>query len=192
MNAPAAAAPIHRRSRFRLPQNSQINAMIANEAKARAAFRTSCSSLPVRARTGAVPIQLSTGVRKQNSARAAKLKGARPHPLPPAWSPTDAPVTKGTIRMPQAPCSRGKISDCRRPAELIRFSLTAPILPQAFIGTGNLGHTASNPIGLDWKQEGMPNRRHVALGTISFALCFSAWGLIGAFAPRFREAFQLT
>ncbi|HEY2544998.1 MAG TPA: MFS transporter [Candidatus Acidoferrum sp.] len=32
----------------------------------------------------------------------------------------------------------------------------------------------------------------LALGTTSFAICFAAWGLISAFAPRFREAFQLT
>jgi len=32
----------------------------------------------------------------------------------------------------------------------------------------------------------------LALGTISFAVCFVAWGLISAFAPRFREAFHLT
>src|SRR5689334_13897204 len=38
----------------------------------------------------------------------------------------------------------------------------------------------------------MGNRRHVALGTISFTVCFAAWGLIGAFAPRFREALHLT
>ena len=38
----------------------------------------------------------------------------------------------------------------------------------------------------------MPNRRHVALGTVSFTVCFAAWGLISAFAPRFREAFHLT
>jgi len=38
----------------------------------------------------------------------------------------------------------------------------------------------------------MQNRRHVALGTISFTVCFAAWGLIGAFAPRFRETFGLT
>ncbi|HEV2445591.1 MAG TPA: MFS transporter, partial [Candidatus Sulfopaludibacter sp.] len=38
----------------------------------------------------------------------------------------------------------------------------------------------------------MPNRRHVVLGTISFTVCFAAWGLIGAFAPRFREMFGLT
>jgi nitrate/nitrite transporter NarK len=38
----------------------------------------------------------------------------------------------------------------------------------------------------------MGNRPHVALGTVSFTVCFAAWGLIGAFAPRFREAFHLT
>ncbi|HEX4311746.1 MAG TPA: MFS transporter [Acidobacteriaceae bacterium] len=38
----------------------------------------------------------------------------------------------------------------------------------------------------------MSNRRHVVLGTVSFMVCFAAWGLIGAFAPRFREAFHLT
>lgn len=38
----------------------------------------------------------------------------------------------------------------------------------------------------------MRTHRHVAIGTISFTICFAAWGLIGAFAPRFREAFQLT
>ncbi|HVV45556.1 MAG TPA: MFS transporter, partial [Bryobacteraceae bacterium] len=30
------------------------------------------------------------------------------------------------------------------------------------------------------------------LGTISFAVAFSAWGLIAAFAPHFREAFHLS
>jgi NNP family nitrate/nitrite transporter-like MFS transporter len=38
----------------------------------------------------------------------------------------------------------------------------------------------------------MPNARHVALGTISFTVCFAAWGLIGAFAPRFRDALGLS
>src|SRR4051812_48157952 len=38
----------------------------------------------------------------------------------------------------------------------------------------------------------MANGRHVALGTVSFTVCFAAWGLIGAFAPRFRETFHLT
>ncbi len=33
--------------------------------------------------------------------------------------------------------------------------------------------------------------RNLALATISFAICFAAWGLISAFAPRFREMFQL-
>ena len=38
----------------------------------------------------------------------------------------------------------------------------------------------------------MENRRHIALGTISFTVCFAAWGLISAFAPRFRDAFHLS
>lgn len=38
----------------------------------------------------------------------------------------------------------------------------------------------------------MSNRRHVALGTVSFTVCFAAWGLISAFAPRFRDQFHLT
>src|SRR6266702_6948707 len=33
---------------------------------------------------------------------------------------------------------------------------------------------------------------HVALGTLSFTLCFAAWGLISAFAPQFRKIFELT
>ena len=34
--------------------------------------------------------------------------------------------------------------------------------------------------------------RHLALGTISFSICFAAWGLISAFAPMFRQQFHLT
>ncbi len=33
---------------------------------------------------------------------------------------------------------------------------------------------------------------HLVLGTISFALCFAVWGLISAFATRFRELFHLS
>src|SRR5215471_20751828 len=36
------------------------------------------------------------------------------------------------------------------------------------------------------------SRLQLAWGTLSFAVCFAAWGLISAFAPRFRELFQLT
>ncbi len=32
----------------------------------------------------------------------------------------------------------------------------------------------------------------LALGTVSFAVCFAAWGLIAAFAPRFRDTFHLS
>ncbi|HEX6864531.1 MAG TPA: nitrate/nitrite transporter, partial [Thermoanaerobaculia bacterium] len=34
--------------------------------------------------------------------------------------------------------------------------------------------------------------RHVALATVSFAVCFAGWGLISASAPRFRELFSLS
>lgn len=34
--------------------------------------------------------------------------------------------------------------------------------------------------------------RALFLGTASLAVCFSAWGLISAFAPRFRDAFHLS
>ena len=33
--------------------------------------------------------------------------------------------------------------------------------------------------------------RQLSLGTISFAICFAAWGLIGAFASHFREIYNL-
>jgi NNP family nitrate/nitrite transporter-like MFS transporter len=38
----------------------------------------------------------------------------------------------------------------------------------------------------------MKSSRHLPLGTLSFAVCFAAWGLISAFAPRFREMFSLS
>ncbi len=34
--------------------------------------------------------------------------------------------------------------------------------------------------------------RHLLLGTLSFAICFAAWGLISAFAPTFRQQFHLS
>ena len=37
----------------------------------------------------------------------------------------------------------------------------------------------------------MPNR-NLALGTVSFAICFAAWGLISAFAPSFQADLHLT
>ena len=38
----------------------------------------------------------------------------------------------------------------------------------------------------------MPDRRNLALATISFAVCFAAWGLISAFAPAFRSELHLS
>ncbi len=35
-------------------------------------------------------------------------------------------------------------------------------------------------------------KRHLLLGTVSFTVCFAAWGLISAFAPRFRQQFHLS
>ena len=34
--------------------------------------------------------------------------------------------------------------------------------------------------------------RHLLLGTVSFTVCFAAWGLISAFAPHFRQLFHLS
>jgi len=35
-------------------------------------------------------------------------------------------------------------------------------------------------------------KRHLLLGSLSFTVCFAAWGLISAFAPRFRQQFHLS
>lgn len=35
-------------------------------------------------------------------------------------------------------------------------------------------------------------KRQLGLGTVSFAICFAAWGLISAFAPQFRDRFHLS
>jgi MFS transporter, NNP family, nitrate/nitrite transporter len=34
--------------------------------------------------------------------------------------------------------------------------------------------------------------KHLLLGTVSFTVCFAAWGLISAFAPHFRQQFHLS
>jgi NNP family nitrate/nitrite transporter-like MFS transporter len=38
----------------------------------------------------------------------------------------------------------------------------------------------------------IPGRLHLTLGTVSFAVCFAAWGLTAAFAHRFRDGFHLS
>src|SRR5215468_6192896 len=43
----------------------------------------------------------------------------------------------------------------------------------------------------DGTQKASSAKWQLALGTISFTVCFAAWGLISAFAPRFRESFHL-
>src|SRR6516162_8466950 len=44
----------------------------------------------------------------------------------------------------------------------------------------------------DGTQKASCAKWQLALGTISFTVCFAAWGLISAFAPRFRESFHLS
>ena len=34
--------------------------------------------------------------------------------------------------------------------------------------------------------------RHLSLGTVSFGICFAAWGLVSAFAVRFQERLHLS
>src|ERR1700693_1140119 len=34
--------------------------------------------------------------------------------------------------------------------------------------------------------------KHLLLGTVSFTVCFAAWGLISAFAPHFRQLLHLS
>ena len=42
------------------------------------------------------------------------------------------------------------------------------------------------------QSEAAASRLNLSLATLSFFLCFAAWGLISAFAPRFREQFHLS
>ena len=44
----------------------------------------------------------------------------------------------------------------------------------------------------DVKDPRAPQSKHLLLGTLSFTICFAAWGLISAFAPHFRQQFHLS
>ncbi|MBX9772173.1 MAG: hypothetical protein K2X29_12425, partial [Candidatus Obscuribacterales bacterium] len=37
-----------------------------------------------------------------------------------------------------------------------------------------------------------PYQLHLIIATVSFALCFMAWGLISGLAPKFKEILSLT
>ena len=37
-----------------------------------------------------------------------------------------------------------------------------------------------------------PQKTQLFLGTVSFTVCFAAWGLISAFAPHFRQVLHLS
>lgn len=47
------------------------------------------------------------------------------------------------------------------------------------------------PHGATLERAAMANRQ-LAVATISFAVCFAAWGLISAFATRFRDLYHLS
>src|SRR6185436_15634752 len=58
---------------------------------------------------------------------------------------------------------------------------------------------AADPAIVPWHDHGWmeaPAReapaRHVPLATVSFAISFAAWGLVSAFAPRFRQGLGLS
>src|SRR6516162_4786851 len=119
-NAAPAAAPIHSSTLLRPAKKSQINAKVEIAVNPKTALRTNWISAGRRGRIGVVPIQDSTGVRSQNRVSTATVSGARLELLPPAANPTAAPVTSGTSRIPQAPCSRGINSDfCRKAVAII-------------------------------------------------------------------------
>jgi NNP family nitrate/nitrite transporter-like MFS transporter len=63
----------------------------------------------------------------------------------------------------------------------------AQVRTHSFLTTGGLRGAGMNRTPATSR----PNLQ-LALGTVSFAFCFAVWGLISAFAPRFREAFHLT
>ncbi len=49
-----------------------------------------------------------------------------------------------------------------------------------------------NPLRGQGSEDTYQPNLQLALGTFSFTACFAAWGLISAFAPRFREEFHLS
>jgi MFS transporter, NNP family, nitrate/nitrite transporter len=48
------------------------------------------------------------------------------------------------------------------------------------------------PTSIEAENPESAQRKHLLLGTISFTVCFAAWGLISAFAPHFRQQFHLS
>src|SRR6266536_4682104 len=50
----------------------------------------------------------------------------------------------------------------------------------------------ASPLSLEAQNPNSAQSRHLLLGTVSFTVCFAAWGLISAFAPHFRQQFHLS
>ena len=48
------------------------------------------------------------------------------------------------------------------------------------------------PTSIEAENPGSAQSKHLLLGTVSFTVCFAAWGLISAFAPHFRQQFHLS
>src|SRR6202140_3982721 len=48
------------------------------------------------------------------------------------------------------------------------------------------------PTSIEAENPESAQRKHLLLGTVSFTVCFAAWGLISAFAPHFRQQLHLS
>ena len=48
------------------------------------------------------------------------------------------------------------------------------------------------PTSIEAENPESTQSKHLLLGTVSFTVCFAAWGLISAFAPHFRQQFRLS
>src|SRR5499427_6867730 len=68
----------------------------------------------------------------------------------------------------------------------MRWSLSQRVTE--LLGLGISGLNAVQSVGFPQNS----HMRHLLLGTVSFTVCFAAWGLISAFAPRFRQKFHLS
>src|SRR5262252_7172053 len=68
----------------------------------------------------------------------------------------------------------------------MRWSLSQRVTE--LLGLGISGLNAVQSVGFPQNSQ----KRHLLLGTVSFTVCFAAWGLISAFAPSFRQKFHLS
>jgi MFS transporter, NNP family, nitrate/nitrite transporter len=76
-------------------------------------------------------------------------------------------------------CRKSMAGPRPRPGSLLPIGAARISVISATLGVAVVDRSASNV-------------RPLALGTLSFAVCFAAWGLVSAFAPRFRELYSLS